>query len=256
MRDINMPITIDDIVIGSGRREVDPAVVKRLSASIESIGLRHPITVRKKGEQYILIAGRHRIEAFRKLDREHIPACIVSMTNAEARMWEIAENLHRAELTKLQRAEQIEEWRKLAAQIPHQGQHGGHNSRGQSETAEALGVDRRDVRAAEKIAVMTPEAKEAAHEAGIDDNQSKLLAVAKEPAERQVAKVAEVSQRERIDGDVKARAAREIAEMLAEYVPGAAWDALKSNLYASGAANIAIALTNITGQSLMDKRFG
>ncbi len=259
MRDINMPITIDDIVIGESRREVDPAVVKRLADSIDGIGLRHPITVRKKGEQYLLIAGRHRIEAFKKLDREHIPACIVSMTNAEARMWEIAENLHRAELTKLERAEQIEEWRSLQAEVRKNSAPSGGKQPAEAgirATAETLGVDEKTVRNAAEIAGISEEAKEAAQEAGIDDNQSKLLEVAKEPAERQVAKVAEVSQRERIDGDVKARAAREIADMLAEYVPGAAWDALKSNLYASGAANIAIALTHITGQSLMDKRFG
>ena len=72
-RDIHMPLTIDDIIIKDGRREVDPAVVKRLSNSIDNVGLRHPITVRKHRDKYILVAGRHRIEAFKKLDREHIP---------------------------------------------------------------------------------------------------------------------------------------------------------------------------------------
>lgn len=195
MRDIIMPLAIDDIAIVGERREVNPGTVRRLADSIKNIGLKHPITVRRRGEGYALVAGLHRIEAHKKLDREHIMACIVSMTNAEARMWEISENLHRAELTKLERAEQIEEWRKLAAEIPHQGQHGGHNSRGQSATAEALGVDRKDVRAAEKISNMTPEAKEAAQDAGIDDNQSKLLEVAKEAPERQVAKVYELKDR-------------------------------------------------------------
>lgn len=195
MADVLMPVMIDDITVTDDRREVDTAAVSRLAESIKQIGLKHPITVRRKGDGYELVAGLHRVEAFKKLGHEHIPACIVSMTNTEARMWEIAENLYRSDLTKLQRAEQIEEWRKLAAQIPHQGQHGGHNSRGQSATAEALGVDRKDVRAAEKIAVMTPEAKAAAQEVGIDDNQTKLLAVAKEAPERQVAKVIELASR-------------------------------------------------------------
>lgn len=59
--------------------------------------------------------------------------------------------------------------------------------------------------------------------------------------------------RNKVDADVKARAAKEVAEIIAEHVPGEWWDAVKSNLYAAGAANIAHELTNITGQSIMDR---
>lgn len=60
----------------------------------------------------------------------------------------------------------------------------------------------------------------------------------------------------KIQADVKSRAALEVAEMIAEHVPGEWWDAIKSNLYAAGAKNIADALTNITGESIMDRRYG
>jgi ParB-like chromosome segregation protein Spo0J len=43
-RDIHMPLSIDDILIGEGRRAVNDTAVKRLAASIDEIGLRHPIT--------------------------------------------------------------------------------------------------------------------------------------------------------------------------------------------------------------------
>lgn len=193
MQDVLMPVMIDDVVVPEGRRDVDHAAVNKLAESIKNIGLKHPITVRRKSEGYELVAGLHRIEAHKKLGLEHISACIVSMTNAEARMWEIAENLHRAELTKLQRSEQIEEWRKLAAEgggkiFPPQP-----NEHGVKKTADALGLAPAEVRNAEKIANITEEAKEAAEEAGIDDNQSKLLAVARETPERQVAKVIELA---------------------------------------------------------------
>ena len=193
MRDITMPLAIDEIAINDGRREVNPATVKRLADSIKNIGLKHPVTVRRKGEGYALVAGLHRIEAHKKLDREHIMACIVTMTNAEARMWEIAENLHRAELTKLERAEQIEEWRELsakAAQVGHPNQQ--PHEHGVSKAADALGVTRQEVQRAEQIAHLTDDAKDAAVEAGIDDNQSKLLEVARQPADQQVAKVYEL----------------------------------------------------------------
>jgi ParB-like chromosome segregation protein Spo0J len=190
--DVQMPLALDDIIIPDGRREVDPAVVKRLADSIDSVGLRHPITVRRKGEKYILVAGRHRMEACRKLGREHVPATITTMTNAEARMWEIAENLHRAELTKLQRAEQIAEWVKLSSQVATKADTGGRPEGGERRAARELGIDKDDVHRSVKIAGLTDDAKEAAQEAGIDDNQSKLLEVAREAPERQVAKVREL----------------------------------------------------------------
>jgi ParB/RepB/Spo0J family partition protein len=255
-RDINMPLAIDDIIIPEGRREVDPAVVKRLADSIESIGLRHPVTVRKKGEQYILVAGRHRIEACKKVGREHVPAIIVSMTNAEARMWEIAENLHRAELSRLERSNQIGEWVQLVSDNLSQTRREGRPG-ALAAASRGLGIGEKDVQRAVQIAGITPEAKEAAAAAGMADNQSKLLEVAKAEPSRQVATVHELAAHKptRVDGDVKERAAQDVAEMIAEHVPGGAWATIKANLYAAGASNIANALTNITGQAIMDARF-
>jgi hypothetical protein len=51
----------------------------------------------------------------RSLGTKMIEAHVVSWNKALARMWEISENLHRAELTKLERSEQIAEWRALRA---------------------------------------------------------------------------------------------------------------------------------------------
>ena len=195
--DISLPLAIDDIVIGDGRRQIDLAEVKRLADSIERIGLRHPVTVRRKGDGYILVAGRHRIEAFKRLDREHIPACIVSMTNAEARMWEIAENLHRAELSKLERSNEIAEWVRLCEEVrkvcaPSGGRQ--PSEEGKRAAARELGISDGTIRNAVQIANITPEAKQAAMNEGIEDNQSKLLAVAREAPEKQVAKVIQLAQ--------------------------------------------------------------
>lgn len=199
-RDIHMPLAIDEIVIPDGRREVNADVVKRLADSIENVGLRHPVTVRKHRDEYVLVAGRHRIEACRRLGREHVPAIICSLTNAEARMWEIAENLHRAELSKLERSEQIAEWvrlcdeqRKPAQVAPVSGGRG--NESGINAASRELGIERTEAQRSIKIASITPEAKRAAEQSGIDDNQSKLLEIAREAPERQVAKVTELATR-------------------------------------------------------------
>lgn len=181
-RDIHMPLAIDEIVIPDTRREVNAAVVKRLADSIENIGLRHPITVRKKGEQYVLVAGRHRLEACRKLGREHVLATICQFTNTEARMWEIAENLHRAELTKLERDEQVAEWITLAETISLQSAtKRGRPESGVNAASRELGVEQTDAHRAVKVASLSEEAKDAARETGLDNNRSALLEAARKP---------------------------------------------------------------------------
>jgi ParB-like chromosome segregation protein Spo0J len=191
-------VSVADIIVMRPRRQADTATVKMLAESIALGRLLNPITVLERADttDFILIAGLHRLEAFRHLERNTIPAFILpaSTTEAEARMMEISENLHRAELTELERAEQIEEWRELAKarkisdplnRQPHE--------LGNSQTARELGIDEKAVRNASKIASITPEAKEAAREAGIDNNQSKLRKVAAAPAEQQVEAVHKIA---------------------------------------------------------------
>lgn len=180
-REIQMPLAIDDIDVGPRHRDVSAAAVKRLADSIEQIGLRHPITVREKGERYQLIAGRHRMEACRKLGREYVPATIVKMTNDEARLWEISENLHRADLSKLERDEQVAEWIKIKERISCQvDTKRGRPESGVNAAARELGVQQTDAHRAVKVASLSDEAKDAARDEGLDNNRSAMLAAARE----------------------------------------------------------------------------
>lgn len=189
---IQLPIFIDDVVVGEGRRMLDRSIVNRLAESIEQIGLQHPITVRQRGEKYHLVAGHHRLEACKKLKREHVPAIIVKMTNDEARLWEIAENLHRADLKKLERDEQVAEWIKITDRISVQTapKSVGRPSGGISAAARELGVEETDAKRAMKVADLSERAKAAARETGLDNNRSALLAAAKhDTPEKQVASI-------------------------------------------------------------------
>lgn len=95
VEELHMPLGLNEIIVPEGRRSVDQKAVNRLAQSIEKIGLRHPISVRQHRDQYILVAGRHRLEAFRKLGCKGIPAVITSFTNLQAELSEIDENLCR-----------------------------------------------------------------------------------------------------------------------------------------------------------------
>jgi ParB family transcriptional regulator, chromosome partitioning protein len=198
MAEVNLSIMIDDIIVNEGRREINSASVKKLADSIEQVGLRHPITVRRKGDGYILIAGRHRLEACKKLGREYIPASIVTMTNDEARLWEIAENLHRSDLTRLERDEQVSEWIKITERLSAQKETKvpkmGRPEGGVNAASRELGIHRVDAHKAVKVASLSEEAKEAAREVGLDNNRTALMAAAREAEpEKQVATITQLA---------------------------------------------------------------
>jgi ParB family chromosome partitioning protein len=102
-----------DIVVGDRLRALDRESVERLTESISKIGLKTPISVRSREQGWTLVSGRHRLEACIALGMDEIPVVTETGSEPEARLWEIAENLHRAELTVLERAEHISLWIRL-----------------------------------------------------------------------------------------------------------------------------------------------
>lgn len=194
MPDVQIPLAIDDIEVGPNHRPVVDAAVKRIAESIKQIGLQHPVTVVERGEKYLLVAGRHRMEACKRIGRDYVNCNIVKMNKYEARLWEISENLHRADLTKLERDEQVAEWISITERISSQNAtKPGRPEGGVRAAARDLGVDKDDAHRAVKVASLTDEAKEAARETGLDDNRSALLTAARAPKERQSAVIRELA---------------------------------------------------------------
>jgi ParB family transcriptional regulator, chromosome partitioning protein len=188
-----MTLRLDDIEIPSSVRPYSAAAVAELSKSIAAIGLQSAPTVIERGGRYVLVAGRHRIEALRLLKHESVLVRVVDFDDLEARLWTIVENLHRAELTVAERAAQIAEYARLSkekrdaavlAQLAPKLQ-GGRPEGGERLDARDLGLSRDEVRRAQTIASLPEETKEAARELGYDDNQSALLAAAKVSTPRQ-----------------------------------------------------------------------
>jgi hypothetical protein len=206
-------IEVSEVEIGDRTRGLNESKVDELVSSILVSGLMNPIWVscvrdeNRRPVGHRLISGNHRLAAAKKLDWEFIDARIVDCDEREARLMEISENLHRAELTVGERADQIAEWIRLTApdgisgqldqQIPPRGR--GRPEGGISEAARTLPVAgeteearRNTVRRAVRIASIAPEAREAAREAGLDDNQSALLRIASAVPETQVEAVAAI----------------------------------------------------------------
>ncbi|HEY9632005.1 MAG TPA: ParB N-terminal domain-containing protein, partial [Coleofasciculaceae cyanobacterium] len=96
-------VAIDQISIGSNRRPLKDKKVAELMESIQANGLLNPVTLDQKLN---LIAGLHRLTAYKLLGFDQIECKIVTYKDAEqARLAEIDENLIRSELDALERAE-------------------------------------------------------------------------------------------------------------------------------------------------------
>lgn len=203
-------IKIADIVIGKSRRSLNPEKVAEIADSIATIGQATAITVRRKEDgKLVLVDGLHRLRAIESLGRTHIRAEIMEGDDIEARLWEIAGLLHRANLTALEEAERLAEWVRLTeGREPVYGQKvhkpkGGRPEGGVAKAARQLPVKgktqdarRKRIERAIIVAAMSPEAKAAVRKAGLDDHRAALRQIAnqKEP-EAQVAKVQEIAAR-------------------------------------------------------------
>lgn len=116
-------IHVDDIVVGERHRALSNDAVQRLAGSLGDIGLKQPISVRVVDEMElhgemtsgvpVLVAGAHRLAAAKQLGWSHIDCIEVEDDDVQAELWEIAENLHRHDLTKDQRDEHIRRYAEL-----------------------------------------------------------------------------------------------------------------------------------------------
>jgi len=100
-------IRINDIVMTKGRlRALQQSTIDAIAESIGEIGLQIPITVRiVKGTPH-LITGEHRVRAMLQRNETHIDAMVFDNEH-DARVWEIDENLARADLTVRERQEHM-----------------------------------------------------------------------------------------------------------------------------------------------------
>jgi ParB/RepB/Spo0J family partition protein len=157
-------IPIDQIDIGERRRS-DYGDIGALAKGIKRVGLLGAIVVNSDGNgRYRLVAGERRLRAVRMLKWKAIPAQLLeSLSEAELRDLELEENENRKNLTERERgrtfaaAKKVKESAEKAAEILENSSPVIEGPRGRGQppkaastraVAEALGVDRMDVRRA------------------------------------------------------------------------------------------------------------
>ncbi len=91
---------VDLVQIGKRLRHLDQTKVDALAESMGAIGLQQPISVWSDSIDVLeLVAGLHRLEAARKLGWEDIDCIFVHLDEIDRQLWEIDENLIRADLS-------------------------------------------------------------------------------------------------------------------------------------------------------------
>jgi ParB-like chromosome segregation protein Spo0J len=196
-------VPIDEIDLSHAIRPYNAAVVVELAQSIRAIGLQMPLTCIVRDGQHVLVSGRNRLEALRVIGCERAPVRIVDFNDVDAELWRLSENLHRAELTKLEYDKQVVRYAELlkvklageTAAPPLQTpkveplrQTGAHCGESMADrvssrfVARELNIPEQRVRRAYQTASLSPEAQGAAVETGLADNRSALLEAAKETA--------------------------------------------------------------------------
>jgi len=111
-----MMLAIDQIRVGKRLRQMRLERIAELAESIGKIGLLMPISVTSCAVRHAnggndvafdLVAGMHRLEACKSLGHTEIEVSVLRLDAAECELWEIDENLCRAELTELERGEHL-----------------------------------------------------------------------------------------------------------------------------------------------------
>src|SRR3972149_4220616 len=114
-------------------REAAREDVAALAASIAEVGLLQPICVRRvqksrSGQMtavFEIIAGLHRVKAFRRLGRTHIAAIISDVDDLMAELMLIDENLCRNQLSPAERAAAVKRRKVIYEQLHPETKHGG-----------------------------------------------------------------------------------------------------------------------------------
>ena len=183
-------------------RDLDLAWVEALAGMIQISGQHQPIVLRPHGDdRYWLVAGEHRFAAVARNGAPDILAIVRELTDDEARLVEIDENLIRRELGPLDRAlflaERKRVWERLHPETRDGGDRKSSDFKGKNQiaklairfsedVAEKVGLSERSVqRACEIAAGLRPDTLVDLRRTYLADHQRDLETFSKLPLEGQ-----------------------------------------------------------------------
>ncbi|MHB1334801.1 MAG: ParB/RepB/Spo0J family partition protein [Candidatus Humimicrobiaceae bacterium] len=106
---INIPIEKVFANPNQARKTFNEDTITELAASIKEHGVLSPIIVRPMGEKYEIIAGERRYRAAIQNELKEIPAIIKKVTDEDAKIISLIENIQREDLNDVDRAAALKE---------------------------------------------------------------------------------------------------------------------------------------------------
>jgi len=142
-----------------------------LKASIKEKGVLQPILVRQKDGQHEVVAGERRLRAARALDLEEIPAIIKEITDQEAFIIALIENIQREDLNPI---EEAEAYRKLIEEFEYT----------QEDVAQSVGKDRSTISNLLRILRLPTEIRKSVYDGELSVGHARTLLGVDAPAEQ------------------------------------------------------------------------
>ncbi len=180
------------------RKVFEQTGLQELAASILQHGILQPLSVRRVGTSYELIAGERRLRAAKIAGLEEVPCLLMSMDEGQSGIAALVENLQRRDLDFIEEAEGLSRLMQLG---------------GLSQEQAALRVGKSQSAVANKLRLLrhSPAVLEALRTAGLTERHARALL--KLPQEEQkLAAIAVIVER----GLTVARTERYIEELLAQ----------------------------------------
>jgi ParB family chromosome partitioning protein len=154
------------------RTNYDDEKLNELKASIKEKGVLQPILVRKRGEHYEVVAGERRLRAAQALNLEKVPVIIKDVTDQEAFVIALIENIQREELNPI---EEAEAYRKMIEEFGYT----------QDKIAQSVGKDRSTVSNLLRILNLPVEMRKSIYKGELSAGHARALLSVDLPTERE-----------------------------------------------------------------------
>jgi ParB family chromosome partitioning protein len=144
------------------RTHYDEASLEDLKASIREKGVLQPILVRAKAGEYEVIAGERRLKAARALNMPEVPVIIKDVTDQEALVLALVENIQREDLNPI---EEAEAYRRLIEEFRYT----------HDQVAESVGKDRSTVSNLLRLLKLPAEIQKSVYEGALSVGHARAL---------------------------------------------------------------------------------
>ena len=186
-------LPVDRIEVGHLRRPVAAAQIADLIDSITRLGLLQPPVVTTANK---FVAGRHRLEAVKRLGWDTVPVVVVELSELEIRLAALDENLVRNDLNRLERFEHVVERAELVAALGQRKRVGRPRkpdtvsgfTQSTDDLAAASGLSGRTLQRATRIVTAIPEdVRQKLKDSPLADSTTELLRLSRLPVADQQA---------------------------------------------------------------------